>query len=153
MTAHFLRIGVVLVSLTASCTRRAPAPTTEAAGGAAGRPINPKPPAPLSFEAHSEIPDCVRVTAVGERVARNLLLGTVRLETRKIIADCVCPSKWLMYRAIRTVHGYRAEQASGILLAPDPGTPGRDLDIVLQSDTDHPEEGALTVVLDCRPPL
>jgi len=93
------------------------------------------------------------VTAAGGRTVGNLLLGKVHLEARKIIADCICPSKWLMYRALRTAHGYHAEQASGILLAPDPGTPGRDLDVVLQADKDHPEVGSLTAVFDCRPPL
>jgi hypothetical protein len=153
VTDLFGRIGVVLVSLAVSCARPGPAPLTEVAGGAPVNAVTPRPLPEIPFEVHSEIPDCVTVTAAGGRTMGNLLLGAVHVETRKIIADCVCPSKWLLYRAIRSFHGYHSEQASGILLAPDPESPGRDLDVVLQADKDHPEAGSLTVVLDCRPPL
>jgi len=145
---------VVLVSLT-SCTRSAPRvvpPPGSTDGPALAGGAAPRPLADIPFDTNNELPDCIGVTATGEKTVGNLLLGTVRLETKKIIAHCGCPSRWLIYRAIRKLHGHESQQASGIAAAPPPGAPGRELDFVLETDNEHPEAGSLTVDVGCRPP-
>jgi hypothetical protein len=153
-TVGSLAVGV-LVSLVVSCTP--PASTV------APRPIAPDGATPISsapsrqladipFKTNNELPDCISVTATGGKTVGNLLLGAVRVETKKIIADCGCPSRWLIYRAIRNFHGYQSQQVSGIVVAPEPGGPPRNLDLVLEADNEHPEAGFLTVDVSCRPP-
>jgi len=82
----------------------------------------------------------------------SLLLGAVPLQTTQIIGDCGCPSRRFIYRASRTFRGQESQQASGIVAAPPPGNSGRELDLVLEADNEHPEAGSLTVDFACRHP-
>jgi len=145
---------VALVSL-ASCSRSASS-VVPRSGSTDGPMLDssalPRGLPDIPFSISNEISDCLGATATGGKTAGNLLLGSVRLETKKIIAHCGCPSRWLIYRAIRKFHGHESQQASGIVAAPPPGAPGREVDVMLEADNEHPEAGSLTVDVGCRPP-
>lgn len=141
-------LGFGAIVTLVSCSRRPSMEADAGAGGAAAAQSGRDRIA--SFQARSDISACLSVEARGGTASENLAVGTLHLETKKIIAECGCTSRWLLARTLRVASGFETEIASAVVLAPDPNATGRDVHVVLDPDRDHPQAGTNIVAVGCR---